>query len=99
MDRVVLAAGDFLRDELELLSPADALSLVLLYQREGDDKFERAARRWIRRVQIDYRLRHQEVELLRAAMGALGTRFGAVGLEGVLAACQELRLPPPTLPA
>ena len=60
------------------------------------EKFERAARRWIRRVQIDCRLRHQEVELLRAAMGALGKRFGDLGLEAVLAACRELRLPPPT---
>lgn len=84
--------------ELGALSPADALSLVLLYQRAGDEKFERAARRWIRRAQIDHRLRHQEVELLRAAMGALGTRFGPVGLEAVLAACGELRLRAPTLP-
>jgi len=40
--------------ELGSLSPADALSLVLLYQRAGDEKFERAARRWIRRTQIDH---------------------------------------------
>jgi hypothetical protein len=63
--------------ELGSLSAADALSLVLLYERAGDEKFERAARRWIRRAQIEHRLRHQEVELLRAAMGALGTRAGA----------------------
>jgi hypothetical protein len=60
--------------ELGSLSAADSLALVLLYQREGDEKFERAARRWLRRVQIDYPLRHQEAELLRAAMGALGSR-------------------------
>jgi hypothetical protein len=73
------------------------LSLVLLYQRAGDEKFERAARRWIRRQQIKHRLRHQEVELLRAAMGALGTRFDGLAREAVLAACRALRLPPPTL--
>src|SRR5919202_54789 len=66
--------------ELGSLSPAESLSLVLLYQRSGDEKFERAARRWIRRVQIDHSLRHQEVELLRAAMGALGSRFHETGL-------------------
>jgi hypothetical protein len=73
------------------------LSLVLLYQRAGDEKFERAARRWIRRQQITRRLQHQEVELLRAAMGALGTRFDRLAREAVLAACRALRLPPPTL--
>jgi hypothetical protein len=76
----------------------DALSLVLLYQRAGDGKFERAARRWVRRVQIDHRLRHQEVELLRGAMGALGSRLESVALDALLRTCQELRLPRPTLP-
>jgi hypothetical protein len=32
-------------------------------------------------------------------MGALGTRFGSIGLEPVLAACRELRRPLPTLPS
>jgi hypothetical protein len=57
--------------ELGSLSAADAFPLVLLYRQKGDEKFERAARRWIRRVQIDYSLRHQEVERLRAALCAL----------------------------
>jgi hypothetical protein len=91
-----LLAAETAARELGSLSLSDALSLVLLYEREGDEKFERAARRWIRRVQIEHRLRHQEVELLRAAMGVLGTRFGSVALEAVLAACRELRLPEPT---
>jgi hypothetical protein len=39
-------------------SPPATLSLVLLYQHAGDEKFERAARRWIRRVRIEDRLRH-----------------------------------------
>jgi hypothetical protein len=82
--------------ELGALSVSDALALVLLYQRAGDERFERAARRWIRRVQIDHRLRHQEVELLRAAMGALRTRL-VVALTAVLETCRELRLPPPTI--
>jgi hypothetical protein len=52
----------------------------------------------VRGLKIEHRLRHQEVELLRAAIVVLGTRFGPVGLEGVLAACRELRLPAATLP-
>jgi hypothetical protein len=84
--------------ELGSLSSSDALALVLLYQRAGDAKFERAARRWVRRVQIDYSLRHREVELLRGAMGALGSRFGRVALTALLETCRELRLPSPTLP-
>jgi hypothetical protein len=84
--------------ELGSLAPADALALVLLYQRAGDEKFERAARRWIRRIQIDRSLRHREVELLRGAMGALGTRFDSVALEALLGTCRELALPSVTLP-
>jgi hypothetical protein len=93
-----LLAAETAARELGALSTSDALSLVLLYQRERDPRFERAARRWVRRVQIDFALRHQEVELLRAAMGALGTRLGSVALDGLLGTCQELRVPRPTLP-
>jgi hypothetical protein len=64
--------------ELGSLSPTNALSLALLYQRVGDEKFERAARRWIRRLQIDRSPRHREVELLCGSFGALGTRFDPV---------------------
>src|SRR5919202_5405649 len=78
--------------ELGSLSPDESLSLVLLYQRSGDEKFERAARRWIRRVQIDRSLRHREVELLRGALGALGSRFSRVAFACLLEACQELSL-------
>jgi hypothetical protein len=85
--------------ELASLSISDALALVLLYQRQGDAKFERAARRWIRRVQIDRSLRHREVELLRGALGALGTRFDPVALDALLETCQELALPLATLPS
>jgi hypothetical protein len=84
--------------ELDALSSSHALALVLLYQREGNEKFERAARRWVRRVQIGCSLRHREVELVRGAMGALGTRFDTVALDTLLGTCRELRLPPPTLP-
>jgi hypothetical protein len=85
--------------ELGSLSISDALSLVLLYQGQGDAKFERAARRWVRRVPIDHRLRHQEVELPRAALGALGSRFTRVAPTALLETCRELRLPQPTLPS
>jgi hypothetical protein len=84
--------------ELGSLSPTNALSLVLLYQRAGDEKFERAARRWVRRLQIDQSLRHREVELLRGSFGALGTRFDSVALDALLGTCRELRLPLPPLP-
>jgi tRNA(Arg) A34 adenosine deaminase TadA len=70
----------------------------LLYARVGDDKFERGARRWVRRVQVHHSLRHREVELLRRAMGALGSRFDQIALTALLEACRELRLPEPTLP-
>jgi hypothetical protein len=82
--------------ELGAVSLSDALALVLLYQRERDAKFERAARRWVR--QIDRSLRHREVELLRGAMGALGTRFDSVALDALLGTCRKLRLPLPPLP-
>src|SRR3954453_8597750 len=77
--------------ELASLSTSDSLALVLLYQRVGSDKFERAARRWIRRVQIDHSLRHREVELLRGALGALGSRFSEMALACLLGTCRELR--------
>jgi hypothetical protein len=79
-------------------SLSNALSLCVLYEREQDPKFERAARRWVRRVQIEHSLRRQEVELLRAAMAALGSRFDAAALNALLEACRELRVVPPTLP-
>jgi hypothetical protein len=96
-----LTAAETAARELGALSVSDALALVLLYRRERDERFERAARRWVRvsRIQIDHRLRHQEVELRRAAMGALGTRLGTVALTALLETCQELRLPAPTLPS
>jgi hypothetical protein len=81
--------------EMGALSLSDSLALVLLYRREGDEKFERAARRWIRRVQVDRSLRHREVELLRGAMRALGSRFDQAALDALIATCRELRLPPP----
>jgi tRNA(Arg) A34 adenosine deaminase TadA len=84
--------------ELASLSPADSLALVLLYQRLRDEKFERATRRWLRRLQIQHSLRHRELELVRAALGALGTRFEDVDLTVLLETCRELRLPAPTLP-
>jgi hypothetical protein len=74
------------------------LSLVLPYQREGDEKFERAANRWVRRIQVHQGLRRPEAELLRGAMGALGTRFDTVALEALLETCRELSLPAPSLP-
>jgi tRNA(Arg) A34 adenosine deaminase TadA len=83
--------------ELGALSLSDSLALVLLYQRDGSGKFERAARRWVRRVQVDRSLRHLEVELLRAAMGALDSRFHDAALSVLAEACLKLRLSAPTI--
>jgi hypothetical protein len=58
--------------ELGALSLSDSLALVLLYQRQGSDKFERGARRWVRRVQVHRSLRHREVELLRGRSALSG---------------------------
>ena len=87
--------------ELGSLSPSNALSLVLLYKRAGDEKFERAARRWLRRLQIHHSLRHQELELVQCVRlwVALGTRFHEVALAVLLETCRELRLPRPMLPS
>jgi hypothetical protein len=88
--------------ELGKLSTAEALSLVLLYQREADPRFERAFRRWLGRARMEHALSHREVELLRAAAGALGSTsaaFGGIGLAVLVDACRALGLPPPTVPA
>jgi hypothetical protein len=86
-----LLAAETAARELGALSNSDVLALVLLYHRFGDRRFELAARRWIRRVQIDHSLRHEEVELLRASMGALRTRFRSIALDALLETCRELR--------
>src|SRR5712691_8091687 len=43
-------------------------------------------------------LSHEEVELLRAAAGALRSSFREIGLETLERACAQLGLPRPTLP-
>jgi hypothetical protein len=42
---------------------------------------------------------HQEVELVRAAMGALDSRLGSIALTALLETCRKLRLPQPALPS
>src|SRR5262249_47250678 len=83
--------------ELGHMSLSNALSLCILYGREQDPKFDRAAVRWVRRMQLEHSLRRQEADLLRAAMAALGTRLDAAALNALLETCRELRLVPPTL--
>jgi hypothetical protein len=92
-----LFAAEMAAREMGHLSLSNALSLCILYRREQDPRFDRAAVRWVRRVQLEHSLRRQEVDLLRAAMAALGSRFDAVALNAPLEACRELRLVPPTL--
>jgi hypothetical protein len=80
------------------LSLSDALALRLLYEAEGDPRFERAVRRWVSRVRREQALMHGQVELLLAAAGALGTPFRGPALDVLTGACRELGLPvPPTL--
>jgi hypothetical protein len=84
--------------ELGHVSLSDALSLCLLYEAEGDPRFERAFQRWRSRLRREKALRHEQVELLSAAAGALGTSFRPIALDVLLAACRRLGMPQPTLP-
>ena len=79
------------------LSLSDALSLCLHYEAEQDPPFERAFQRWLRRLQVQHRLSRSQVDLLRAAGGALGGPFGDIALTVLEEACRKLRLPKPTL--
>jgi hypothetical protein len=93
-----LLAAETAARELGSLSISEALSLCLLYATEGDPRFERAFRRWLSRLRCDRALTHEQVELLRAAAGALRSPFRDLGLVVLEEACQNLRLPKPTLP-
>jgi hypothetical protein len=93
-----LFAAEMAAREMGRMSLSNALSLCILYRREQDPKFDRAAVRWVRRVQLEHSLRRREVDLLRAAMAALGSRFDAVALSALRETCRELRLVAPTLP-
>ena len=82
--------------ELGGLSLSEALSLCLLYEVEGDPRFERAFRRWLRRIRVEHGLSHRQVELLRSAAGALSTPFRDLAVAVLEGVCLELRLPRPT---
>src|SRR5215475_2122355 len=79
-----LFAAELAAREMGHLSLSNALSLCVLYRREHEPKFERAARRWVRRVQLEHSLRRQEVDLLRAAMAAVGSMFDAAAVTALL---------------
>jgi hypothetical protein len=49
-------------------------------------------------MQLEHSLRRSEVDLLRAAMAALGSPFDDIAVNALLETCRELRLVPPTLP-
>jgi hypothetical protein len=93
-----VALADMAARELGSLSLGEALSLCLLYEAVGDERFERAFQRWRRRVVREKALRHEQVELLSAAAGALGTSFRPIALDVLLAASRRLGMPAPTLP-
>ena len=90
--------ADMAARELGNLSLSEALSLCLLCEAEGDPRFERAFQRWRRRVVREKALRHEQVELLSAPAGALGTSFRPIALDTLMAACRWLGMPAPTLP-
>lgn len=90
--------ADMAARELGSLSLSEALSLVLLYEAEGDPRFEKAFQRWRTRVRYEKALSHKEVELLSAAAGALSTSFRPIALDVLLAACPRLGMAQPTLP-
>jgi hypothetical protein len=93
-----LLAAETAAREMGTLSLSDALSLCLLYESESDPLFEKAMRRWLGRVRVEHALRHEQVELLRAAAGSLRSPFRELGLAVLNGSCRELRLPPPTVP-
>jgi hypothetical protein len=93
-----VAQADMAARELGTLSISEALSLCLLYEAARDPRFERAFRRWRRRVVREKALRHEQIELLSAATGALGTSFRPIALDTLLAACRWLGLPQPAIP-
>ena len=92
-----LLAAETAAREMGSLSLSDALALCQLYERDNDPRFEKAFRRWLGRVRVEYALTHEQVELLRAAAGALRTPFRELGLAVLEGACRELRLVPPTM--
>jgi hypothetical protein len=92
-----LFAAERAAREMGSLSLSEALALCLLYERENDPRFEKAFRRWLGRVRLDRALSHEQVELLRAAAGALRTPFRELGLAVLEGACRELSLLPPTI--
>jgi len=91
-------AADLAARELGSLSPSEALALCLLYETEGDPRFEKAMRRWLMRLRTEKALSHEQVELIRAAAGALRSPFRSLALDTLEGTCRELRLPPPTMP-
>jgi hypothetical protein len=91
-----LLAAETAAREMGSLSLSEALSLCLLLERENDERWQRAFRRWLRRMQLERGLRREQVELLRAAAGALRSPFRDLGLAVLEGASRELRLKPPT---
>jgi hypothetical protein len=83
--------------ELGTLSNQKRCLFCLLYEREGDPRFERAFRRWLRRARVDHGLTHEQTELLRAAAGAFRSPFRALALSVLIETCRELGLPPPMI--
>jgi hypothetical protein len=54
-----LFAAEMAAREMGHLSLSNALSLCILYRREQDPKFDRAAVRWVRRMQLEWATRNE----------------------------------------
>ena len=51
---------------------------------------------WLSWIRVEHALKHEQVELLRAAAGAVRSPFRELGLAVLEGACRELRLVGPT---
>jgi hypothetical protein len=66
-----LLAAETAARAIDSLSLSDALSLCLLLERENDPRCDQTFKRWLRHMQLECNLRREQMELLRAAAGAL----------------------------
>lgn len=98
IQRRQLLAAEIAARELGALSLSNALALCLLYESENDPRFERAMRRWVSHIRREHALKHEQVELLLAAGGALRTPFRLLALEVLNGACRALGMPAPPTP-
>jgi hypothetical protein len=85
IDRCNVDQAEMAARELTPLSLIDALSVVVLYAREGSPKFEPAAVRWLMRLTVERpEVRLAEVQLAASALACLRGRRGERARETLL---------------